>query len=370
MPADIELIVDGKSYRGWTQVAVTRAMDAASGAFNLSFSDRDPENVSSYFVTPGASCTVKLDGETVITGYIDQVAPSFGADSHILTAQGRDRTADIIDCSAVHDPDEWRNLTVLGLAQILCQPFGIAVTADVAVGEKFSKVKLQQGETAFEAIERHCRMRKLLVMPDGAGGLLITRTGRNRAGVALIQGKNLLSASGKLDNSQRFSQYIVKSQGSYSTDSDGEYESHIIGRASDPGVTRYRPRLVVAETGGTNGSAIDRATWECNTNIGKATSCTVTVQGWRQSPGGALWTPNLLVSVQASWLRMDGIMLVRQVTFTRDISGGTTAQLELASPQAFEPDPPSEKTKAKGRKKKNSQWGELEAALAAGGNDD
>lgn len=367
MPSDIELIVDGRSYRGWTRVSVTRAMDAAAGAFSLSFTDQDPETASSYFVTPGAECVVKLDGETIITGYIDQVSADYGPDSHSLNAQGRDKTADMIDCSAVHDPDEWRNVTVLQLAQILCQPFGIPVTAAVDVGAKFATVKLQQGETAFEALERHCRMRKLLLTPDGRGGLVITRTGRTRAAVALVQGQNILRASGKLDNSQRFSQYIAKSQAGYTEDTDGEDEAHIVGKATDPGVTRYRPKVIIADGGDDSASAIDRAVWECNTNIGKATSCAITVQGWRQTPGGALWLPNTLVSIQSPFLRMSGLMLIRQVTFNRDLSGGTTAELEIASPQAFEPEPPQAAKKKQG---KGGQWDELSAALATGGGDE
>lgn len=372
MPADIELLVGGQAYRGWTSVSVTRAMDAAAGAFSLSFSDSDPENVSSYFVTPGAECVVKVDGEVLITGYLDQVSPTFGARQHSINAQGRDRTADIIDCSAVHRPDQWSNLDVLALARILCKPFGIPVSAEVPVGEKFASVKLQQGETAFEALDRHLRMRKLIAMPDGAGGLLITRTGRDRSEVPLVQGRggNILSASGKLDSSARFSDYFVKGQAGYSDDTDGETEAHIEGRVRDPGVGRYRPKLIIAEAGGTGGSAIDRATWECNTSIGKATSASITVQGWRQKPGGRLWLPNMLVAVRSPWLRMDGLMLIRQVVYSRDVTGGTTAQLEIVSPQAYEPEPPKEKKAKAGKKQKGDQWGELAAAVAAGGDDE
>lgn len=67
-------------------------------------------------------------------------------------------------------------------------------------------------------------------MPDGAGGLLITRAGNRRAAVGLVQGENILTASGSIDHSQRFSSYLVKGQASYSAESDGEGEAHIEGR--------------------------------------------------------------------------------------------------------------------------------------------
>ncbi|MNP25653.1 phage late control protein GPD [compost metagenome] len=197
-------------------------------------------------------------------------------------------------------------------------------------------------------------------MPDGAGGLLITRAGVRRATTALVQGENILNASGTIDHSQRFSSYQVKGQASYSPDSTGETEAHIQGSVTDSGIKRYRPMLQVAEIGGTSASLLDRATWEANSRIGKSAAASVSVYGWRQSPGGALWEPGLLVYVRSSWLRMDGWMLIRQVTYERG-EGGTTAKLEIVSPQAFDPEPPdgkkSKKTKT-GKKGQRNIWAE------------
>ena len=44
----------------------------------------------------------------------------------------------------------------------------------------------------------------------------------HRASVELVQGQNILSANGKLDWSERFSEYIVKGQGGFSEETDGE----------------------------------------------------------------------------------------------------------------------------------------------------
>jgi len=257
----------------------------------------------------------------------------------------------------VHTPDEWKNIDLLRFAQILAAPFGVGVSADVPVGDVFSVCKLQQGETAFEAIERYARQRRALLMPDGAGGLLITRAGNKRASVGLVQGENILSASGSIDHSQRFRNYLVKGQAAYNPTSEGETEAHIEGGASDSGIRRYRPMLVVAESGSSSGSAQERATWEANSRLGKSASASITVQGWRQSPGGPLWEPGMLVQVKSSWLRMDGQMIIRQATYERG-DGGTTTKLDIVSPQAFSPEPPDSKkaSKEKGRKGGRSIW--------------
>ena len=78
-------------------------------------------------------------------------------------------------------------------------------------------------------------------------------------------------------------------------------------------------------------------------------------------PGGPLWEPNMLVSVRIPWMRLDGEMLIRQVSHSKDDSGGTTTDLELVSPQAFEPEPPDGKKGRKVKRKKDgdgaNDWG-------------
>jgi prophage tail gpP-like protein len=345
---DLELLVNGMNYSGWTSLGVTRAIDAATTAFTASLTEKweAGENASAQVepwpILPGDACEVRLAGFPMVIGYVDIFKPSYSATDHSINIQGRDKVADLVDCSAVHAPDEWKNIDLLRFAQILAAPFGVTVRTDIDVGPSFPVCKLQQGETGFKAIERYARQRKALLMPDGAGGLLITRAGVRQATTSLVQGENILNASGTIDHSQRFSSYLVKGQASYSPDSTGETEAHIEGGVTDSGIKRYRPMLLVAETGGTSSSLQDRATWEANSRIGKSAAASISVQGWRQSPGGALWEPGLLVYVRSAWLRMDGWMLIRQVTYERG-EGGTTAKLEIVSPQAFDPEPPDGK---------------------------
>lgn len=363
---DLELLVNGMNYSGWTSLGVTRAIDAATTAFTATLTERWEGNESSaaqvepWPILPGDACEVRLAGFAMVVGYVDIFKPSYSASDHTINIQGRDKVADLVDCSAVHAPDEWKNINLLRFAQILAAPFGVNVIADIDVGEPFPVCKLQQGETAFKAIERYARQRKALLMPDGAGGLLITRAGVRRASASLEQGENILTASGTIDHSQRFSSYLVKGQASYSPDSTGETEAHIEGSVTDSGIKRYRPMLLVAETGGTSSSLHARATWEANSRVGKGAAASVSVQGWRQCTGGPLWEPGLLVYVRSSWLRMDGWMLIRQVTYERG-EGGTTARIEIVSPQAFDPEPPDGKEAKKGKAGKTGKrniWAE------------
>jgi prophage tail gpP-like protein len=354
----VELLLGGLLYAGWTEVGITRAMDAAAGTFRLALTDRWVGRDEPWEITPGDACEVRVGGEIVISGYVDIVRSSFSASSHAIEVQGRDRSADLVDCTALHTPDEWRGIDLLGLANRLGKPFGVTARAEVPVGPAFAHVKLDQGEGALEALVRHARMRSLLVMPDGQGNILLTRAGQNRAEVTLAQGENLLEATGTLDWSQRFSDYVVKGQSGYrKEDSDAEREAHIQGQTKDAFVRRYRPLMLTTDADTSGATAQARAVWEANTRIGKSAAASCTVQGWRQRPGGPLWLPNLLVQVRAPWMRMGGQMLVREVTLARG-NGGTTAQLEIVSPLTYSPEPVDPK-KVKKKKGGKNPWMEV-----------
>lgn len=354
--ADVQLVIDGRIYGGWRGASVTRAMDAASGAFNLLVTDRWSGQDQPWPIEPGDEAEIRVDGETLMRGYVDIVRSSFSSRDHTIQVQGRDKSADMIDCSAVHKPDQWRKISLLKLAEILGAPFGIGVKAETDLGAPLDLVKLQHGETALEALNRHAKMRRVLVMPDGRGGILLTRTGARRAGVALVQGDNILRASGTLDWSERFSEYIVKGQAGFREETDGKTEAHAVATVKDRYVDRYRPLILVNDSETNKSTARDRAAWEANTRLGKSAEAQITLQGWRQSPGGPLWEPNMLVTVSAPWLQLEGEMLIRQVVYEKD-DDGTTVQLSVVSPQAFEPEPPDGKQPKKPRRGGKSKGG-------------
>lgn len=372
MPDVIDLLIGGRVYDGWENASVSRAMDAAAGTYSLQVTDRWTPQMASWVLTPGEACEIRVGGEVLITGYLDLVRPSFGPKSRTMQVQGRDRSADMVDCSAIHRPDQWKSIGLLELAQILAKPFGVTVTADTDLGAPLAQVKLQHGETALEAINRHAKMRKILVMPDGKGGLLLTRTGSRRATTPLVQGRNVRDGSGTLDWSERYSEYIVKGQAGYSAESSGKTESHASATVQDKAVSRYRPLMIVNDGETNTATARDRATWEANTRIGKSASATLTVVGWRQYEGGPLWAPNMLVQVDVPALQIVGEMLIRQVTYTRDESG-TVAKLDIVSPQAYAPEPPaSDKAKRQkkgGKGRGSSSWGATLAEDAEDGDD-
>src|SRR5215475_11266181 len=94
--------IAGMDYGGWHAVSVLRGLEQASASFSCSLSERSSGiPLDPWRLRPGAPCSIYLDGELVITGYVDTYSPRFDANSHGVELRGRSRTADLVDSSAI-----------------------------------------------------------------------------------------------------------------------------------------------------------------------------------------------------------------------------------------------------------------------------
>jgi prophage tail gpP-like protein len=338
---DLRLHVGGIMYGGWKSVRVTRSLECIAGSFDLSVSDRWGGQQTPWPIAEEDECSIVIDGTPVITGYVDRRSLSYGAEEHQLSVGGRDRTGALVDCSAVLSKWEFLNVSVLALAQHLAKPFGIPVRLQPGLAPQKPIVKLtvDPGDTAFDALERACRIAGVLPVSDGLGGLVLTRAGSARATTALVEGQNILGASVDYDASRRFRRYVVMGQHQGSDDWSGAGAAGVKGEAQDANVRRgARVCLVRPEGAVTPEHARRRAEWEAKVRAARADAVTVTVQGWKQADG-SLWPLNALVPLRSPMLGIDGELLIAQVTNGIDDGGGTVTTLSLARPDAFIPEP-------------------------------
>lgn len=327
----VALIVAGRVFAGWESISVQRSIENCAGGFRLSVSE--PLDVFGSAVRAGAPCTVMIDGEIVVTGYVDEVNREIDAQQHRVDVTGRDKTADLVDCSALRKTGQWSGQHVERIAADIAAPFGVAVRVDAGVntGKPLASFALQEGETAFNAIDRATRMRGLLVTTDGAGALLLTRAGTGTINTALELGVNVLSLRVRHDWRNRYSSYTIKGQtaGVHWNGDSAAAKASVAGRASqmlarttDPAVTRYRPLVLVGDCQDAGGSLHDRVLWEASVRAARAFDVEVEVAGW-QHPAG-LWTPNRLVRVSAAQLGFEDELLIHRVAFTLDERGSRT----------------------------------------------
>jgi prophage tail gpP-like protein len=297
----------------------------------------------------------------MLVGYVDKVERHLASSQRDVVVQGRDKTEDLVDASP--DPEgrrTWTDNNILQIIRDIAQPFGIKTTvfsrridlggANVRLGEDakrpFPLFELHDGESAWQAIENAARQRGVLVYSPGDGSVLVTRPGRTRASVALVEGENLKSASKSSSSEDRFSIYIVRGQGPGSDDASYlTVAASPAGSAVDETMNRLRPLVMVSEKPCSIETATLRAQWEATVRAAQAEKSTVVVPGWTwkglAEPDSPLWRQNQLVEVRAPSIDVDEEMLIASVTYDRGAgsSEGRTTTIELVRRDAFTPKP-------------------------------
>ncbi len=328
MRSRLDLKLAGEAWTGWKSVSVTQSLEAAASSFSIVTRTRDP-----WPARAGATVEVLLDGRLILTGYVDRVAPGLDERGSVSSIEGRSRTGDLVDCSALNQPGEWWNSRLQDLAAEIARPFGIRVVDAVGELERFALFRIQPGETAFEAIERACRLRAVLLMPTAGGDLLLTRPTEVWEGAELREGFNVQSATLEVDLSDRFAEVLVRGQTFGDDETFGPPAAHIEGRARDLQIRPARRLVVVAEAAVSVEAAQARAEWEAAVRAARSEKVTVSTAGWTSNTG-ALWMPNTRVQCALPSIRVDGPLLLNTVRLSQDESG-SRAELELVRPDAF-----------------------------------
>ncbi len=335
-PDEFSIALDSGVWTGWTEIEISRSIERMGAAARIIGTQRPDALFLNGNLKPGAFAIARIGARAVLSGFVDAIEQEFWEDRSRTSLSLRDRTGDLVDCAASIDgPFEFSNANLEQIIPRIAKPFGIAVRFLVSSGAPFSRLAIQPGETAYEFIERACRMRAVLPLSDGLGGLIVTKPGGMRAAGSIVYGRNALEGSASLDHTQRFSLYAVKGQAEALDESTAAETSGPEGRAVDPLVTRYRPILVIAENQGFDLTLQGRAEWEARFARARSSRARYIVQGWSAGNAGTIWQPNTIVRVEdpARGLKRD--MLIVAVTFSRSERGTTTA-LDLALPEAFD----------------------------------
>lgn len=376
----LTLKVGGKIYGGWKSVNVRQALEQIAGTFDLSITERWPNQPTEWSIPPGELCEIFIGDDPVIGGYVDAVAVSYDATSHNIRVSGRDRTGDLVDCSA--PTTAFSGLRFAQIAEKLIAPYGITLVDETVGGKRLTvydkkqgkkstapkrarvgahvpKQATQCGESVFKTLEKIARSEGVLLVSDGEGGLLITRAGMGGdCSTALTFGQNILRASFESSHANLFSEITVKGQasaaGSGQFDVTHSAPKGVVKRAKvasvgNSQILRYRPMVLVAETQADAKRCQQRAEWEASNREAKARKISVTVQGWRQLDGD-LWRINQRVRVTCPWMRVDEWWLVAAVAFSLD-DGGSLTELTLVGQKAFDllPEIPAVKQGAGGK---------------------
>ena len=334
MASDLQLIVGGKRFIGWTSARISASLDAVAPTFEVSYADRWFYGGDQVRLAPGQACDIVYGDELILRGWVDDTTVSETAQQVSLSASGRSRTGDLVDCSAVY-AGELEGRTPAQIASALCAAYGIGVVSSVEVSP-IPFFAIEPGESVVEAISRVARLRGLYLQSTPEGDLRLQRSASLGRVGPLKRGENILSASRIISHAERYSVIRVVAQESGLAE-DAAQGIQVGADATDQGIARRRPLIVIADT--TEGDVEARARWERNVRIGRGSRVTLTVQGW--TSGGRIWRPGQLAYVDCPSIGVAADLVIAAVQLSLDASG-TIAELELADPRALELEPISE----------------------------
>jgi prophage tail gpP-like protein len=363
----LSLQVGGFDYYGWKSIRVKHSIEQLAGVFSLGIHDRW-DNTQSWPIEAGESCIVKIGDDAVITGYVDKTNVTLDPKSHTISVEGRDKTGDLVDCTA--DPREFNGLYFEQVANELIKPFGVTLLSDLSgsiqvpkngeSGAKLNKKSSNTGETVHSVLSKLAKMQGVLLVSDRVGNLVITRAGKSGASTdALVLGENVKSISYEKNFSAVFSEVSVKGQSSLGVQSlnlatvektvkpQATVTRKTSQSAASGAIGRFRPLTLQAEEQADASRCKARAMWEVSNREAKSKRITVIVQGWRQT-SGKLWQINTLVKLKAGAVREDADYLIVSAEFSIDVSGGTITTLELRLKDAYTllPEIPEKSTNA------------------------
>lgn len=367
----LSLKVDGATYDQWTSATITRDLKNFAGTF--SFAMRDTNRSLSTFpyaspppifmLRPGQKAEVFADGELVLAGFIKDVEPNIDEAQAEVTISGEDKAADLIDSDAMPDgPAELKNVKLEEAVKRIAAPFGLTVRTEIDTGKPFARYPFDLAEFGHEAIEKGARQRHALVMSDGVGGVVITRTGKTRAPAAITLPGNARGARAKFSHKDRHSETIVRGRQekagqtrddraapltpgsapaapSGRTETDGSATERerrgtaVTGRARDGEISRHRPIVHLSRTQADKQAADDEADWRMRTSRAKSEEANYRLKGFGVS--GRLWRVNEMTFVSDAFTGIERDMLISRVTFTQNEDGCET-ELTVSSPEAFD----------------------------------
>lgn len=349
---EVSLVVNGSIHEGWKQVTVRSSIEELAHSFNVEYSQRWSNSGEPVAINPGDAVQLRIGDTLAITGYVDDSNEDYDASTHTVSVTGRSKTADLVDCAAVHKGGSIRGKDLRQVADLLCAPFGITVSLSepgLDIGDA-SNVQIQDGESVFETLNAIARKEGVLLLTNAAGNLVLSRASSEpKASLELRTAENIKRGTLRSSHRDRFSTYLLKGQAPGSGTLKGVAAASMKYQTTDDTVTRYRPTVIV-DSNTTLARMQQRAAWERNTRAGRALALTYDVQGWTNIYG--LWQPNTLLRVVDTFLGIDAELLVTSVDLNRSLDSGRTARLELQPRETFDvlkpPKPPKRQKKNKG----------------------
>ena len=356
----MKLEVNGSEYTNFTAASCEIRLDALSNTF--SFDAVAPEGQPLPF-KGGEPCRVIVDDEPVLTGFIEVVSVNYDSEDHVISIQGRDKTADLLDSSlAVIDDIRGDNLTLKSLIEIVINHLGLNISVidnvDPAPFNAAEDIAAPEpGDNAFRFIETYAKKRQVLLTSDSNGNIVIDTNSGTMADGAVqhiigAEDNNVLKSSFSFDTTGRFNAYRVASElNPVALNQAGETDLDSVvdqsGGVTDSEIRTGRQLAIISNDPYSDENCAGLAKWEADIRKARGLVYSATVPGFRVGGStGALWSINRLYQIVDDFIGKIEPMLCNSITFTFDSRNGRQTILGFVGKNAYtlslESDPNSE----------------------------
>lgn len=349
--------VNSETFTEYQNVNLNRSLNKPSGALTIEFSPTQISNIAAKGkknaelpIKVNDLIQVLVDEVPKLTGYVDKISGSGSAGTHSLAFVVRDKTQDIIDSSV---PPGAKNIErPLTLAQF-CTTVISKLGATIPVIDSVPglppiaglKDTLSGGSSSncMGLLTGYARKDAVYLIPDGLGGLEIFRPSGISNGSNIINQiggneTNVISYNFEVDYSKRYRKYVCKSQDNFGVDPSADYKTPLgtnrSGSVTDTEIRASRYLEIQGEQTLTDFEAGKRVKEEANLRRALSNSYSCVVQG-HSSNKDIVWDMGQTASVADDFAQKQGSYTITEVTYSFDISSGSTTELNFADPDAF-----------------------------------
>lgn len=331
------LMINGKRFRFWDSVRITRSIDAMDLIdFGAPFEENNNEFRSIFRPMSYQSASFTVGGELLFSGTLISINPLIDKKKKTIIVSGYSLPGVLNDCTApasayAHQYSlEFVNQGLANIATKVSSFFGISVDFQTDQGATFEQVALEPSRKVLAFLSNLAQKKNIIISSTPDGKLLFQKSIDSGVPVAkLKQGESPVVSVIPFLNPQ-------------------EYYSHITGIVPNsigvdgPPYTKKNEHLngiirpLTFLVPDTEAGDIELAT---NAKTGRmfanAISYDVFVDTWRDS-SGKLWEPNTIINLLApgAMVYNDYSFLIRRVTFEKTFDS-EVAVLSLVIPGSF-----------------------------------
>ena len=351
MTNTVTVMINGAPFGFWTTASINIQFDTASNEATVSMSERPRDPLPVRLNDPAV---VLIDGEPVVTGFVDDIDGDHGFQDHRINITIRDKTQDLIESTIGPKQEHKPPISLKKVCEKTIEQMELEIAVkDFVNPSEFrpsEKVAGQIDVFGHDHLKNWANKRQCVLNTDGKGNLQIDRNRKRLFAGALFKAfedspqNNILASRYRNSSKNRANTHKAAGQKS-PTDRHWEGRpkddapaqanpiSTNVGEAKDTAMRpsrriHYRGRQAIE--GETPQKA---AAWKANLARAHGVTYEARVQGFYGA--GQLWWPGYLVPVFDAHWELAATMFIKGVSFEKSFEGGSITVVSCTVEDAF-----------------------------------